>query len=136
MYKFKLETEVTFQTDLKGRTFKSEWIELKENGDITIPKKYAWDGCTPKFNFLDLTFGTPDGRMVDYTYPITYFASLLHDAIYQYKKSIPITRKEADKLFYKELAKENFKLKYVYYFTVRALGWIVGRWKKKKTNTG
>jgi hypothetical protein len=127
-YKFKTNNPIVFQTLIKGREFKNDWIEIRPTGQIIISKDYAWDGCTPKFNFLDLTWGTPDGRMVDCTYQITWYASLIHDAIYQFKKTIPITRKEADQLFYIELLKQKFKLKYVYFGAVRLFGWVMGSW--------
>ena len=31
------------------------------DGAITVLAGYAWDGCTPKFNFFDVLSGTPDG---------------------------------------------------------------------------
>ncbi len=99
VYKFVLEKNVFIQTGLKGREFVNEWVTLDEHGLFCIKKGYAWDGCSPKFVFADLIIGTPDGRLNESTgKPITYYASLLHDVIYQFKMVIPVTRKEADDL--------------------------------------
>lgn len=133
-YKFKTNNPIVFQTEIKNRAFKNDWIEINKSGQITVSKNYAWDGCSPKFNCLDLTIGTPDGRMVDCIYPITWYASLIHDACYQFKKEIPLTRKEVDVLFLNEMIKQDFKLKYVYYYTVRLLGGIMGKWNYKKND--
>jgi len=133
-YKFRTLTPIVFETGILNRSFKNDWIEILPSGKIIVSKDYAWDGCTPKFNFLDLTIGTPDGRVVDYTYQITWYASLIHDAVYQFKKDVPITRLEADNLFYEELCKQKFKLRAVYYVGVRVFGWIMGSWKFKSTS--
>src|SRR5712691_2897454 len=58
---------------------------LERGGRITVTQGYAWDGCSPKFCFCDLLFGTPDGVVDTQTgRPKTYYASLVHDALYQF----------------------------------------------------
>jgi len=142
VYKFvHSHQDVSITTNLKNRSFNGDWLAIHPDGQVTIKssshKGYAWDGCSPKFNFLDITFGTPDGKL-DYktVKPITYYASMFHDAIYQYKSDVNlcISRKEADILFYLLLKKAKFKLAYVYYFFVRVFGWFYGKWHYKKSS--
>ena len=56
------------------------------DGRLIIPREYTWDGCTPKFSILDIfVIGTPDGiKNINTGKPKTYFASLVHDVLYQY----------------------------------------------------
>ena len=79
-------------------------MTVGKDGVITVHGSrgdgYAWDGCSPKASWIDLLWGTPDGRLDDRTEkPITYYASMVHDVLYQYKHKILISRKEADILF-------------------------------------
>ncbi|WP_300021179.1 hypothetical protein [uncultured Maribacter sp.] len=95
------------QTNIKGIECKNEqgWLEIDASGRIFLNtscfKGYVWDGCTPKFEILDFLIGTPDGKL-DYgtEKPITYFASMTHNLLYQFKKEIPLSRKTVDILFY------------------------------------
>ena len=98
VYKFVHNTDECIITSIVDKYYKSGngFIELTQDGKIFINGSrlngYAWDGCTPKFEFLDFVIGTPDGRL-DYLTekPITYYASLVHDAIYQYKSCLLYT---------------------------------------------
>jgi hypothetical protein len=134
VYLFVQTEDFSIKTTILGRTFDSEWLKVEPDGTITVKgsndRGYAWDGCSPKFNFLQLTFGTPDG-MPDYQTckPITYYASMFHDAMNQYKKLIDISRKETDKLFKDNLKAAGFIWWWLYYFAVRTFGWIMGKWK-------
>jgi len=58
---------------------------IEMGGRITVTRRYAWNGCSPKFCFFDLLIGTPEGVVHARTgRPKTYFASLIHDALYQF----------------------------------------------------
>jgi hypothetical protein len=92
---------------------------------------YAWDGCSPKFQVLDLLIGTPDGAVSpDTEKPLTYKASMVHDVLYQYHKKFEgkITRKQVDGIFLDELEKAHFLPARMYYMMVRTFGWIY--WRK------
>ncbi len=40
-------------------------VSFRQPSTIIVAKGYRWDGCSPKFHFLDLFwFGTPDGIIV------------------------------------------------------------------------
>lgn len=126
-----------YQTPFKGREFfENEFVRFIPNGLLTIKgtpqRPFSWDGCSPKKNILQITFGTPDGMTNPKTgKPMTYFASMVHDAIYQNKAIIDISRLEADRLFRDMLREEGFIWWRVYYLAVRAFGWIYGNWKRK-----
>jgi hypothetical protein len=94
-------------------------------------KGYAWDGCSPKFQMLDLIFGTPDGAVSENTgKAATYFASMVHDVLYQFHEEFKgkISRKQVDRIFLDEMEKEHFMPARMYYMMVRALGWMY--WRK------
>ena len=76
-------------------------LEITSDGAITVLAGYAWDGCTPKFNFFDVLFGTPDGVVDTRTgRPKTYYASLYHDALYQFLGTgLPLRRVTIDRFF-------------------------------------
>ena len=97
---------------------------ITKNGDIYILPHYSWDGCSPKFFFLDIYIGTPDGvKHKDTQKPKTYYASLFHDALYQfYRKNGPYKIKDADIIFLKLMRKYDFRLATIYYHAVRIFG--------------
>ncbi len=114
-------------------------MAITKDGRIFILPDYSWDGCSPKFFFLDIYFGTPDGIIHEDTLkPKTYYASLFHDALYQFfKKGGPYSLKDADKVFLKLMKKYNFRLSSIYYYGVRLFGNL---WRRilnlKRKNSG
>ena len=104
---------------------------ISTEGIITIKEHYTWDGCTPKISFFDLfIIGTPDGILHRETgKPKTYFASLVHDALYQFLPDMPdkniITRRDADDLFRRLLIEYEFAPNWVYWAAVRLFGGIL-----------
>ena len=143
-WKFKLENNYTCFPSAKfpkkllirGFVFDSKWLLIDSTGNITIRKEYAWDGCSPKINIMDLfLFGIPDGIIDFHTFkPKTYYASLVHDALYQYSSRLPVKRKSADKMFFVLLRKNDFQLARLYYWAVRLIGWMYWDKYKKKNN--
>lgn len=112
-------------------------LEVRRNGEIRVPKEYAWDGCTPKVPVLHIMIGIPDGVVDSRTRkPKTYYASLVHDALYQFlSDGLTISRGEADRCFLRLMAETGFALRYPYYIAVRLFGGMF-RWlgkKKRKT---
>ena len=136
VYKFVHREDVFIQTNLSGRGCKYEWLVIEDDGKIIVKgsnlQGYAWDGCSPKTNFIDLIWGTPDGKL-DFTTErqITYYASMIHDALYQYKGEIDVSRKEVDVIFRINLEESKFLLSGIYYFFVRCFGGLFGKWKTK-----
>ena len=117
----------SFQTSITGRSFDSDWLRIEPDGQITVKGSrevrpgvggYAWDGCSPKRALFDIVFGTPDGVVDPLTEKRkTYFASMVHDALYQYGQQTGVTRREADRLFYEML--EGFQPRRLYHWAVR-----------------
>lgn len=104
-------------------------------------RTYAWDGCSPKRLFLWLALiGTPDwwqrcediqtlddqGRITtkNVFWPIAHYASLVHDALYQYLGIIPIAKKEVDQQFHDMLIASRLPpfIANLYHLAVRKLG--------------
>ncbi|MFC2087780.1 DUF1353 domain-containing protein, partial [Bacteroidota bacterium] len=124
VWKFVYHKDYTYKTNLlKNRVCEFNWLSISKKGKITVKgsykEGYAWDGCSPKMNLFHFTCGTPDGALKrfekgDYK-PYTYYASMVHDALYQYKRCAPITRKKADRIFYIMLKESGFMWAGVYY---------------------
>lgn len=101
MYKFTLnEGYVYFEPLLKGLKVDKPYLKVIDCM-VIIPKGYSWNGCTL----------APDFKS-------TYYASLVHDALYQYK----VNRKLADKVFYNILKEHGFKAAKLYYLGTRIFG--------------
>ena len=110
-------------------------LELQPNGDARVPAGYCWDGCTPKFVIFDIVCGVPDGIPNRLTRkPKAYYASLLHDALYQFLDcGLPLTRAQVDRIFLELLARDDFAPRWLYYAAVRIFGGafrIFTRWKR------
>jgi len=107
---------------------------IETTGRMTVTRGYAWNGCSPKVCFLDLLLGTPDGVVYAATgRPKTYFASMVHDALYQFLRAgSPITRSQADRCFLRLMAVSEFSPRHIYWLAVRALGWLVWHGKRIK----
>lgn len=132
-YKFVLAHDFTFSIDQafpQDITFVDQAnmsrLHISHDGKITVYKKYAWDGCSPKVSVFDWYYiGTPDGTMKRSTgQPKTYFASLMHDALYQFMDhpSMPLTRKEIDQIFLDLMTQAGFSLRWPYYIALRYFG--------------
>ena len=101
-------------------------LVLTTEGVIRVVAGYAWDGCTPKTCFLDVVIGTPDGVVyVGTGRPKTYYASLVHDALYQFlPDGLPLTRVQVDRCFLQLMTESQFAPRHLYYWAVRAFGWL------------
>lgn len=134
VYKFTETSKVTFRTNLTGHSYKSDWVSIYPNGSITVhgdrDSGYSWDGCSPKFKLFGRIIGTPDGKSLG-DYPETYYASMLHDVLYQNKSKLPFSRLEVDLEFKKMLEEVGFRYTNLYYFFVRKFGGLYGSWKVK-----
>ena len=131
---FKLEEDYSFksknvciqlQEDLKFCDESHELrLKIKQDGTIIVKKGYAWDGCSPKLSIFDLFWlGTPDGGLKEGK-PITYYASLVHDALGQFceKTDTPFNRRQRDLIFKEMLEQKHFKLTFIYYLAIRIFG--------------
>ena len=107
-------------------------LVIETTGRMTVTRGYSWNGCSPKFCFLDLLIGTPDGVVDAGTgRPKTYFASMVHDALYQFLGAeSPISRRAADRCFLHLMAESQFSLRYIYWAAVRLFGRLVWHGKR------
>jgi len=105
---------------------------IEAGGRITVTRGYSWNGCSPKICVLDLLIGTPDGVVHARTgRPKTYFASFVHDALYQFLRvDAPMSRRQADACFLRLMAASDFSLRYLYWAAVRVAGWLVWHGKR------
>ncbi len=102
---------------------------ISRDGVMTVTAGYAWDGCTPKIPIWDILVGTPDGAVSSRTrHPKTYFASLVHDALYQFvPDGLPITKLQADRCFLALMSETGFKPRYIYFVGVVVFGGLFRR---------
>ena len=110
-------------------------LEIHPDGTARVPAGYAWDGCTPKLTLFDIVLGTPDGIPNQVTRkPKAYYASLMHDALYQFLDAdLPLSRAQADGVFLEILTRDRFAPRPIYYAAVRMLGGVFrlcSRWKR------
>ena len=110
-------------------------LEVHPDGTVTVVAPYAWDGCTPKFAICDIALGVPDGvPNLGTKKPKAYYASLLHDALYQFLDAgLPFDRAGADRIFLEILARDGFAPRRFYYASVRIFGGVsrlLMRWKR------
>jgi len=113
-------------------------LRITKEGEVIVFRNYNWDGNSPKFNVFDLFWlGTPDG-IITQNKPITYYASLIHDVLGQFKKHPRMPSKfrsdqspdlwlskgriGRDGLYFSILKKKEFILRHVYYLAVALAG--------------
>jgi len=108
-------------------------LVVETSGRITVMRGYSWNGCSPKFCLLDILIGTPDGVVnVDTGKPKAYYASLVHDALYQFLLlDQSLKRRHADGFFLRLLGESAFAPRYVYWLAVPLFGWLVWLGKKR-----
>ena len=99
-WRYKLATPFEKSTPhLIGVDFSNEWITIR-HGRITIQAGYAWDGCSPTWNLGPLWFGPWDGPLTSEGKPVTFYATLVHDALCQFRPDIPnLSKKQTVDLF-------------------------------------
>lgn len=111
-------------------------LEINADGEARVFADYAWDGCTPKVALFDILLGTPDGVPNVHTErPKTYYASLLHDVLYQFLDcELPLSRAGADQVFLELMRRDQFLPAPLYYLAVRTFGGLFRhftRWKRR-----
>jgi hypothetical protein len=118
-----------FDQQMKAR------LLIEKNGRITVMRRYAWNGCSPKFCVFDFLIGTPDGVVNKKTgKPKTYFASMIHDVLYQFLDAgLPYDRRQADDFFLRLMEESDFLPRRLYWGAVRVLGFFslrITRWHR------
>lgn len=89
--KYRYVTDTVYQfsvPELNRVEFKNEWIEIR-NSAMTIQQGYAWDGATPSKRLPVVGWvGVPEGPLTQDGRPVSWKATLIHDALCQYRKDI------------------------------------------------
>lgn len=86
--------------------FENEWISINR-GLVRIRAGYAWDGCSPALRIpgTRIWLGTPDGPLCANGRPVSWEASLFHDALCQFRLDISgLTRAAVTGVFVERLA--------------------------------
>lgn len=122
VYRYKLKNDYTYRHPVfDGIEFENAWCRI-HNGELTVKKGYATDGCSPKWQPLGLiTIGTPDGAL-HFGLPWTYWASLVHDVLCQFADQIAICRNDATRVFKDILIRDEWPLTPVYVGFVHVFG--------------
>lgn len=131
---FTWESGLPVSEDLVFRDRKGKVrLIIEAGGRLTVTRGYAWNGCSPKICIVDLLLGTPDGAVYGPTGKRkTYFASMVHDALYQFLDAgSPITRAQADDCFFRLMAESEFIWRHLYWLAVWALGRLLWHGKKR-----
>lgn len=112
-------------------------LVVERDGRITVTRGYAWDGCTPKFCIFDILLGVPDGVVHAGTgRPKTYYASLVHDALYQFlPDGLPFERVHADRFFLRLMEESEFGPRSIYWIAVRLFGDLFRRVARRVRKT-
>lgn len=114
-WRYKNEQDLTlFAKELERVSFKNEWLTI-ESGNVFIPKDYAWDGCSPTLKIPagavlpnGIWMGPWDGPLGIDCRPVTWKASLVHDALCQFRKEIyNLKKKDTVDLFGRLLLEAN-----------------------------
>lgn len=123
VYLYVLRKPFSYKSQLlSGVSFRNEWVHITPDGTITISAGYAWDGCSPKWQVGRYAVGVPDGPLQSDGYPQTAWASLVHDAVCQFKALIPVTKRTAVRLFDELLRAAKWMLRPVYVAAVNLFG--------------
>lgn len=130
-YRYTNQRKFTYVSDiLNSLEFENEWLSIKNNR-VTINRNYSWDGCSPSYGLFNgsIWIGTPDGPLLEDGLPLTFYASMVHDAMCQFHKDVPLTRQQVSLLFWEMLivrgmAKWCARLYYwaVYHFGPKKFG--------------
>ena len=128
---YQLEDDYLYHTGITGYEYSLSYtgipgaVTIFRDGRLLIEKGYRWDGCTPKFSIFDMVIGTPEGEICPRTGESkTYFASLVHDALYQLSEHTfsRNERTKADELFLNLLNRDGFRAAKLYYAVVSIFG--------------
>ena len=80
---------------LAGVRYLGDWLRIDAQ-ILEIAAGYAWDGCSPALRLPGgIWIGTPDGPLGADGRPVAWRASLVHDALCQFRDEIVGLSKEA-----------------------------------------
>ncbi len=144
VFTWKLDRGVKVKLPIYGVNYNQTYLTISPTGVLHVKRNYAWNGCSPKFEVFGMVFGTPEGSLpedhekqsilnnlenlsykgFDWRMPKTYYASLIHDSLYQISEKCTgqMSREKVDMIFYQILRAYNFFLAPLYYQAVKYFG--------------
>lgn len=137
-WRYRLDTPFEpIAPELLGIDFKNEWITIR-HARIRIAAGYAWDGCSPAWRLPGgIWLGVPDGPLGTDGRPVSWRATLVHDALCQFRPDIEGLAKVATVRLFQRLlteAKAPQWMVWLYPAAVDAMGpqnWIESRERGK-----
>lgn len=106
-WRYKLDTQFELLAPgLLGIDYQNEWITIR-HASIRIAAGYAWDGCSPAWRLPGgIWLGVPDGPLGTDGRPVSWQATLVHDALCQFRPDIAGLSKAATVLLFRRLLAE------------------------------
>lgn len=102
-----------FAPELMTVSYAGEWLEIR-HCRLAIRKGYAWDGCSPSFRLPGgpllpggAWFGPWDGPLRPDGRPVCWRASLVHDALCQFRHEIQGLTKEPTVTLFARMLRED-----------------------------
>lgn len=141
-YLYTLKKPERFDTyiDLSGRLPKATlsfgergwWLMINVQGVLIVNRDYSWDGCSPKFKLFGKVIGIPDGPLDPSSRPVTWRASLFHDALCQFQDhpNMPFSREEIDAIFLRLAELDGFEHARLYHRAIRLLGGVYSQFSQ------
>lgn len=122
-WRYRLTADFTHQSPLlAGISFCNDWV-LIDGGRMLIRAGYAWNGCDPAVRLPGgLWLGTPDGPLLADGWRQTGRASLVHDALCQWREQILIKKVVTVALFAHMLDTDGWPLWRLYAAAVARFG--------------
>jgi len=102
-----------FAPELMAVAYAGPWLEIR-HCRLTIPAGYAWDGCSPSVRLPGsrllpggIWIGPWDGPLGQDGRPVSWRASLVHDALCQFRAEIKGLTKETTVRLFAKLLRED-----------------------------
>lgn len=113
-WRYRLDTRLDLLTpELVQVEFANRWLEIR-HCRLAIATGYAWDGCSPSWKLparpvlqRGLWMGTWDGPLDTDGRPVTWRASLAHDALCQFRRQLQGVNKAATVALFARLLRES-----------------------------
>lgn len=106
-WRYRLEYEFrAYAPELSVIEFHNQWLFI-DRGNVVISRGYAWDGCSPAWRMPGgLWIGPWDGPRGTDGRPVSWHASLVHDALCQFRPDLVGVSKDATVRIFKRMLVE------------------------------
>lgn len=97
----------TFAPELMSVDYTGQWLMIR-HCRLAIAPGYAWDGCSPSLRLPGgIWVGAPDGPLGADGRPVAWHASLVHDALCQFREEIRGVTKQSTIRLFRRLLREH-----------------------------